>query len=71
MSLVPGSAFVTGGGSGIGRAIAVSLAAGGAPVAVFDVQAEGAKETVQAIERGGGRARSPRRWAGSARWRSW
>jgi NAD(P)-dependent dehydrogenase (short-subunit alcohol dehydrogenase family) len=56
MSLVPGSAFVTGGGSGIGRAIAVSLAAAGAPVAVFDVQAEGAKETVQAIERGGGRA---------------
>ena len=56
MSVVPGSAFVTGGGSGIGRAIAVALAAAGAPVAVFDVQAEGAKETVQAIERGGARA---------------
>src|SRR5437879_100257 len=68
MSLVPGSAFVTGGGSGIGRAIAVSLAAGGAPVAVFDVQAEGAKEPVQAIERGGGRAFAipgdASRWAG-------
>jgi len=56
MSLVPGSAFVTGGGSGIGRAIAVALAAAGAPVAVFDVRAEGAKETLQAIERRGGRA---------------
>ena len=56
MSLVPGSAFVTGGGSGIGRAIAVALAAGGAPIAVFDLMPEGAKETVQVIESAGGRA---------------
>jgi NAD(P)-dependent dehydrogenase (short-subunit alcohol dehydrogenase family) len=56
MSLVPGSAFVTGGGSGIGRAIAVALAAAGAPVAVFDLLPEGARETASAIEARGGRA---------------
>lgn len=56
MTLVAGSAFVTGGGSGIGRAIAVALAAAGAPVAVFDLFADGGKDTVQAIEAGGGRA---------------
>jgi NAD(P)-dependent dehydrogenase (short-subunit alcohol dehydrogenase family) len=56
MSLVGGSAFVTGGGSGIGRAIAVALAAAGAPVAVFDLLPDGGKDTVQAIEAKGGRA---------------
>lgn len=48
------AAIVTGGGSGIGRAIALRLAAGGAVVAVVDVQAEGARETVSLIERAGG-----------------
>src|SRR3989454_12549522 len=57
MSLVGGSAFVTGGGSGIGRAIAEALAARGAPVAVFDLLPDGGKETLGAIEARGGRAR--------------
>src|SRR2546428_4975223 len=56
MSLVGGSAFVTGGGSGIGRAIAEALAARGAPVAVFDLLPDGGKETLGAIEARGGRA---------------
>jgi NAD(P)-dependent dehydrogenase (short-subunit alcohol dehydrogenase family) len=56
VSLVGGSAFVTGGGSGIGRAIAQALAAQGAPVAVFDLLPEGGKETVAAIASKGGRA---------------
>ena len=56
MSLVPGSVFVTGGGSGIGRAIAQALAGRGAPVAVFDLLPEGGRETVAAIEAEGGHA---------------
>lgn len=56
MTLVAGSAIVTGGGSGIGRAIATALAAGGAAVAIVDLFPEGAKATVDEITRGGGRA---------------
>jgi NAD(P)-dependent dehydrogenase (short-subunit alcohol dehydrogenase family) len=56
VSLVGGSAFVTGGGSGIGRAIVLALAAQGAPVAVFDLLPEGGKDTVAAIASRGGRA---------------
>src|SRR5688572_2012771 len=54
--LVEGTAIVTGGGSGIGRAIALALAAEGAPVAVLDLQPKGGQETVGLIEAAGGKA---------------
>jgi NAD(P)-dependent dehydrogenase (short-subunit alcohol dehydrogenase family) len=56
MTLVPGSAIVTGGGSGIGRAIAEALARDGAAVAVVDLLPEGGKDAVAAIAAAGGRA---------------
>ncbi len=49
-------ALVTGGGSGIGRAIAIGLAAEGALVAVNDIRPEAAADTVAAIEAARGRA---------------
>lgn len=51
-------AAVTGGGSGLGQAMAVGLAQAGASVAVLDVNDEGAGETAAAIEAGGGTARA-------------
>jgi len=42
-------AFVTGAGSGIGRATAIRLASEGSPVAVVDVNLEAAEETAKAI----------------------
>lgn len=49
-------AVVTGGGSGIGRAAALSMAVQGAGVAVADTDARGAEQTVDMIRRSGGRA---------------
>jgi NAD(P)-dependent dehydrogenase (short-subunit alcohol dehydrogenase family) len=49
-------AVVTGAGSGIGRAIALALAAGGARVAAVDLDAATAKETAELCGKGGARA---------------
>ena len=49
-------AIVSGSGRGIGRKIALKLAAEGAAVVVNDLDAEPAKETVAAIEAAGGKA---------------
>jgi NAD(P)-dependent dehydrogenase (short-subunit alcohol dehydrogenase family) len=54
--LVAGSAIVTGAGSGLGRAIALALAARGAPVGLIDVLPEGVTELVSLIKQQGGRA---------------
>jgi 2-hydroxycyclohexanecarboxyl-CoA dehydrogenase len=48
--------IVTGGASGIGRAIAEACAREGARVAVVDLNAAGARETVTTIEKAGGAA---------------
>ena len=50
------AAFITGAGSGIGRATAIRLAAEGASVAAVDVLLEAAQETAALIAEGGGRA---------------
>ncbi|MBW8870811.1 MAG: SDR family oxidoreductase [Leifsonia sp.] len=50
------SAIVTGGGSGIGRAIALTLAASGASVLVTDLNEANAKAVVAEIEAAGGTA---------------
>jgi 2-hydroxycyclohexanecarboxyl-CoA dehydrogenase len=51
-------ALVTGGGGGIGRAIALALADDGRSVAVGDVREEGAADTVEAVQAAGGAALS-------------
>lgn len=50
------TAIVTASGNGIGRATARCLAEEGVHVAVIDIDAAGANESVQMIERSGGRA---------------
>lgn len=52
------SAIVTGGGSGIGRAICVALAAHGAKVMVADMAIDKAEETVKLIAENGGVAQA-------------
>jgi NAD(P)-dependent dehydrogenase (short-subunit alcohol dehydrogenase family) len=52
------SALVTGGASGIGRALAEQLAKLGAVVTIVDLQAELAEEVASAIRASGGNARS-------------
>jgi len=56
LSLEKGTAVITGGGSGIGRATAIMLAAMGAPVAVADIDVESIEETVTEIRKSGGEA---------------
>ncbi len=56
MKLKDRATIVTGGASGIGRAIAEACAREGARVAVVDLNAAGAKDTVTAIEKAGGTA---------------
>src|SRR3546814_4506721 len=50
------AAFVTGAGSGIGRGIALALAARGAMVWATDFDGDSAKATAALIEQSGGRA---------------
>lgn len=50
------TAIVTGGGSGIGRAISETFANAGAAVAIFDLDEAAATETVAAIAAAGGKA---------------
>jgi 3-oxoacyl-[acyl-carrier protein] reductase len=56
MELAGATAVVTGAGSGIGRASALAFAEAGASVLVADIAEEAGVETVQLIEKGGGRA---------------
>jgi meso-butanediol dehydrogenase/(S,S)-butanediol dehydrogenase/diacetyl reductase len=51
---------VTGAGQGLGRGIALALAARGGRVVALDVNADGAAETARMIEDAGGSARSSR-----------
>ena len=60
MRLAGKVAVVTGGASGIGRAIVEALAREGARVAVLDLNEAGARDTVAALERAGGKGSAHR-----------
>ena len=55
-SLTNKNAIITGGGSGIGKAVCLLFAKQGAVVHVADISADNATETVSEIERDGGKA---------------
>jgi 3-oxoacyl-[acyl-carrier protein] reductase len=59
-------AFVTGGGTGIGRAIALLLARRGAEIVIFDRDAERAQSVAGEVREGGGSARAYTTDIGSA-----
>lgn len=56
MDLQDKNAIITGAGSGVGRATALRFAEEGAAVVVADVDLDAATETVQLVEKAGGRA---------------
>src|SRR5215472_2577203 len=56
MALAGRVALVTGGGSGIGRSISLSIARTGASVGILDINRAGAEQTVTTITGAGGRA---------------
>ncbi len=56
MEIAGTAAVVTGGASGIGRAMAVALATRGGQVIVADLDAAGGAETVRLVESAGGKA---------------
>lgn len=58
MTALGKTAIVTGGAQGIGRGCALQLARDGAHVAIWDVQADGAEETVRLIQAEGHSARA-------------
>jgi NAD(P)-dependent dehydrogenase (short-subunit alcohol dehydrogenase family) len=53
-------AFVTGGGSGIGRATSRIFAREGAKIVVVDIDREAGQKTVDLVEQDGGEARRGR-----------
>ncbi len=56
MLLADRTAFITGAGSGIGRAIAITFAENGARVAIVDVNGQAAQDVAKEIQKAGGEA---------------